>query len=1045
MLLDIKIGTTLRLLMLKWNKGDFMTIHLHARSSYSLLSSTLTVKQLVQKEKDLDFSAIALTDKNVMHGAFEFYKMCQNYAIKPIFGLEIDCEIKEVIYPFLLLAKNNDGYKNLMKCSSLICSSKLSITLEELSRYAENNIVVAYGEGGIFESSLINEDKKECSAQIDVLKDVFNEFYIAISMNDASFWKIKNTMLKECAKKSGIKTISLSKIMYCNEEDANLYKVVSGIRLSKTINDRSLPTLQGRYIRSNQEMDQLYDAEDNEMTEVIAKQCNVDFTYEKTSLPKFITPNGINSKNYLTQLCVAGLKKRLSNQSISSSYTQRLKYELNVITTMNFEDYFLIVWDFIRFARKSGIYIGPGRGSAAGSLVAYCLGITHVDPIQYNLLFERFLNPERISMPDIDTDFPDDRRDEVIQYVYEKYGKEHAARIITFGTLGAKQVLRDVGRVLEIPLREVDMICKAVPFSPKMTLQRALKESQHFKQMIEADTRYTNMLQIALKLEGLPRHASTHAAGVVLSALPLNDVIPTIQIEQDMVSTQFTMEYLEELGLIKMDFLGLRNLTTIDDIVKMVQVNDPNFNIYQISMTDKKTYDLIKKVDTVGVFQLESDGMKNLIRQMNPYQFNDIVATIALFRPGPMENIPLYLKARENSNNVHYIHPDLENILKDTYGVMIYQEQIMQTAQIMAGFTLGKADILRKAMSKKKEKDLKLLEKDFIDGCLSKGHSHELAHQLFDLVLKFAGYGFNKAHSVAYGLIAYQLAYLKANYPYEFYCALLNSVVGSDSKTAEYMDECRRRSINVLPPSINKSAASYLLSDEGIRFPLLAIKNIGFSAIQEILSERSLGEFTDYYDFVARIMVRKVNKKMIECLIDAGALDEFQMNRRSMRASLDEAISYADLVRIEIDGQTRIDLGLVSKPIMISVKEDQVEKSEREKEVLGFYLGSHPIIQIKKKYDINVEPLVKVRKQVGYVKGFCCVQKVKQHRTKKGDLMAFVLGVDETSEMDLVIMPNIYQKMMPLLIKGNYLYFDGKMDNKESCLVKSVQCLNREE
>lgn len=1022
-----------------------MTVHLHARSSYSLLNSTLTVKQLVQRSKDLGFSAAVLTDRNVMHGALEFYKTCQNLGVKPIFGLEIDCTIHDAVYPFLLIAKNNSGYKNLMKCSSLINASNLSISLNELQKFSEDNIVIAYGEDGYLEESLINDDVNECIEKINELRENIKEFYLAISMNDSSFWKIKNTMLKKCAKQCQIKTVSLSKIMYCDEEDANLFKVVSGIRLSKTMNDRSLPSLPGRYIRSIDEMKQLYDEEDNEMTEFIASQCNVDLNIEKTSLPKFLTPNGIDSKNYLTQLCVAGLKKRSNNQVISTKYTQRLKYELDVIIAMNFEDYFLIVWDFIRFARKQGIYIGPGRGSAAGSLVSYCLGITHVDPIKYNLLFERFLNPERISMPDIDTDFPDDRRDEVIQYVYETYGKEHVAHIITFGTLGAKQVLRDVGRVLEIPIHEINILCKAIPFSPKMTLQRALKESPHFKQVLEADKKYVEMFQIALKLEGLPRHSSTHAAGIVMSSLPLNEIIPTIQIEQDMVSTQFTMEYLEELGLIKMDFLGLRNLTTIDDIVKMVQVNDPNFNIYQISMTDKKTYDLISKVDTVGVFQLESDGMKNLIRQMNPQKFDDIVATIALFRPGPMENIPLYLKSKEHPNEVRYLHPDLEVIVKDTYGVMIYQEQIMQTAQVMAGFTLGKADILRKAISKKKEKDLKLLEKDFIDGCLAKGHSDELAHQLFDLILKFAGYGFNKAHSVAYGLIAYQLAYLKANYPYEFYCALLNSVIGSDSKIAEYMDECRRRSITILPPSINESNASFKLTNMAIRFPLLAIKNIGFNAIEEILAERNNGEFIDYCDFVARIMVRKVNKKMIECLIDAGALDEFKMNRKSMRLSLDEAISYADLVRIEIDGQTRIDLGLVSKPIMISVKEDQIERSEREKEVLGFYLGSHPIIQIKKKYEINVEPLVKIRKQLGYVKGFCCIQRVKQHRTKKGDLMAFVLGVDETSEIDLVIMPNIYQKMMPMLIKGNYLYFDGKMDNKESCLVKSIQSLNREE
>ncbi|MEF9893379.1 MAG: DNA polymerase III subunit alpha [Anaerorhabdus sp.] len=1016
-------------------------IHLHARSSYTLLDSALTITQLVQRSKELNFSSVVLSDKNVMFGTMEFYQACVSNNIKPIIGLEVSCIIEDEIIDFLLLAKNNDGFANLMKCSSIVSGSTNYLEFSQLMEFSQNNILIVYGEGGYLEQALMNENKEECIRRMKLISSNFDDYYFAVSMNDASFWQIRNQLLKICSQELGYKTVALSKIYYEKEEDAYLFKVVSGIRLAKTIEDHSLPSIQGRYIRSLEEMKQFYDEDDLNQTEEIGARCSINFDEFKTSLPKFKCPNNVNASQYLTQLCIAGLKKRLNDQ-VTKEYTDRLRHELDIILSMKFEDYFLIVWDFIRFAKKQGIYVGPGRGSAAGALVAYCLGITHVDPIKYNLLFERFLNPERISMPDIDTDFPDDRRDEVIDYVYQTYGKEHVAHIVTFGTLGAKQVLRDVGRVLEIPLREIDVISKAVPFAPKMTLRRAYKESAYLRQLIDADKRYTELFRIALKLEGLPRHTSTHAAGVVMSNLPLNQVVPTIQIEQDMVSTQYTMEYLESIGLIKMDFLGLRNLTIIDDVVKMIQAKNQDFAILQIPQDDKKTFEIIRKVDTMGIFQLESDGMKNLIRKMEPTCFNDIVATIALFRPGPMENIPIYLEAKKNPSSIQYIHPKLEGILKDTYGIMIYQEQIMQVAQIMAGFSLGKADILRKAMSKKKASDIALMEKDFIDGCLRNGYTKELAHQLFDLIAKFAGYGFGKAHSVAYGLVAYQLAYLKANYPYEFYCSLLNSVIGSESKTAEYIDECRRKEIPILVPSVNTSSFTFELEDKSIRFPLLAIKNVGGSAIEEIVNEREAnGKFNDFHDFVARILTRKVNRKIIESLIDAGALDEFKVNRKSLLASLDDAIRYADLVRIDTGNQSRIDLGLVSKPILYQIKEDVLERSEREKAVLGFYLGSHPILEIKKKLGIEGQPLVKLRQSQGFVKGFCCISKIRQHRTKKGDLMAFVIGYDETSDIDLVVMPNVYQKVQPILVKGHYVFFEGKMDDKGSCLVNTVRLL----
>ena len=1019
-----------------------MSVHLHARSCYTLLNSTLTIPQLVSQAKQAGYGAIACTDEKVMHGAMEFWKCCQKEQIKPLFGLEIQVKIEEEIVAMTVLARDNEGYVGLMEVSSRLCEDNAQLTLDQIQPHLDHWVLIVYGEGGFAESELIQEDRRGLGDKLGWLKTQLPLFYMAISFNDASFWKLKNILLKQVCGAQDIPTVALSKIYYGKAEDAQLFKIVNGIRLSKTINDKTLPSVNGRYLRTPAEMEQLYDAEDLQASDHIASICNVTMELAKTTLPAFPCPQGVSSKQYLTQLCLAGLKKRRQGLPEDPAYRRRLKYELDVILTMHFEDYFLIVWDFIRFARKAGIYVGPGRGRAAGSLVAYVLGITHVDPLQYGLLFERFLNPERISMPDIDTDFPDNRRDEVIRYVAEKYGEKHVAHIATFGTLGAKQVLRDVGRVMEIPLREVDMLCKAVPFGIKMTLQTAIQQNPRFHQMVYADRRYQELFETALRIEGLPRHVSTHAAGIVFSRAELDQICPTIRIENDLLSTQYTMEHLEELGLIKMDFLGLRNLTIIDDIVQRVNQRQP-LDIMKIPLDDARTYALLKKVDTVGIFQLESEGMKNLIRKMQPECFDDIVATIALFRPGPMENIPEYLRCRTSPSAVHYLHPDLKPILESTYGVMIYQEQIMQTAQKMAGFSLGRADVLRRAMSKKKLKELQSLQKEFIGGCIQQGYDEKLANEVYELILKFANYGFNKSHSVAYGLLAYQLSYLKANFPLEFYTSLLNSVIGAEGKTAEYIDECRRHQVQILGPSVNASDVRYLIEGNAIRYPLLGIKNIGSAACLQLLAERQeKGLFADYYDFVTRMLTRRLNRKMIEALIDAGALDEFHANRQSLRLSLEEAISYGDLVRIEVGGQVRIDLGLVSKPVMVMAKEDPIERSEREREALGFYLCSHPILQIKKKYQIQTEPLIRLLAKGGYIEGFVYLQRVRQHRTKKGDLMAFAVGVDETAQIDLVIMPNIYARSTAFLNKGQYVYFQGKMDKEDSCLVNRLQPLN---
>ena len=1020
-----------------------MSIHLHTRSYYTLLNSTISIQQLVLKSKELGFSHVSLCDKNIMHGPCEFFKLCRANDIKPIIGLEFDIEIETVRYPFILLAKNNNGFLNLIKLSSYLTSEADYCTLDNIKDFSDDCFLIAYGEGGYVESGLITEDNDEVYKNLLFLKENLPEFDMALSYNETSFWKLKNNTLKSICKNLSIKTVALSKIYYLNSSDDYALKVLQGIDQQKVIKDKTLTLYKGRHLRSKQEMIEIYDKEDLDRTLEIANSINVDYDFNKTSLPKFNTNSTVSSKEYLKQLCNLGLKKRFNNKQVPLEYIDRLKYELEVITNMNFEDYFLIVWDFILFSRKHGIYVGPGRGSASGSLVSYCLGITHIDPIKYNLLFERFLNPERISMPDIDIDFPDNRRDEVINYVYQTYGKNHIAHIVTFGTLKAKQVIRDVGRVLDINLREIDMISKSIPNVLNITLKGAYAESNRFKQIIDSDKRFKELFEIALKLEGMPRHTSTHAAGIVMSNLSLNDVIPTMKIEPGMLTTQYTMEHLESLGLIKMDFLGLKNLTIIDEISNKIKLKDTSFDIMKIPLNDFKTFELLKNVDTVGVFQLESEGMKSLIRKMKPDKFEEIVATIALFRPGPMENIPLYLERRANKDKIEYPHDKLIPILKETYGIMIYQEQIMQTAQIMAGFSLAKADILRKAMSKKNAKELKNLEEQFIEGCISNGHTLELATNLFALIFKFAGYGFNKAHSVAYGLLAYQLAYLKANYPLEFFCCLLNSVINDEIKTSQYIDQCRRRKINILQPDVNISGFDFTIENNNIRYPLSGIKNVGSNAVSQIIISRNNGLFKDYHDFVARMIGQRVNKKILESLIDAGALDNFYNNRRSMIASLDEAISYSELVKVEVNGEVSIRLDLVSKPLMILIKEDELEKSEREKNVLGFYLGKHPIITIKNLYNINCDSLVYLKQKKGYVKGFGIIKKVKQIRTKKGALMSFVSINDETSEMELVIMPNKHEQYLKYLIKGNYIYFDGKIEREDSCVVNNIKLLER--
>lgn len=1011
-----------------------MTVHLHARSYYTLLDSTITITNLVTYSKKLGFSSVCCTDFNNLHGAMEFYNEAMKQSIKPIIGVEIAVHYNEKNIPFLLLAKNNDGFKRCMRLSTL--SSKGFIDFSELQGASTDCFIIVYGEDGPFEKDIIHENKEQLMDGLRMLHDSLCDFDVAISMNDIPFWREKNEFLKKCCDELHIPTVAVHKIYYERKEDYRRYRMISSIRLGRKFRDNSFITLANRYILSNDEMLQLYGEECCRRSEEIASMCFIQFPVEVTTLPTFPLEKG-SRVDYLKQLCLAGLKKRLQTTDVPVSYVSRLKMELDVIISMSFEDYFLIVYDVVRFARSSGILVGPGRGSSAGSLVAYCLGITHVDPLQFNLVFERFLNPERISMPDIDIDFPDNRRDEVFDYVKKKYGSSHVCHIVTYGTLAARQVLRDVGKSLEVNARELDMLCKNVPNTPKMTLEVAYKQSMTFKKYIDVNKSLQEVYQMALSLEGFPRHTSTHAAGVILSEKELVSVVPLLDDGQQNYVCQWSMEHLEQLGLIKMDFLGLRNLTMLNDIVCSINEQQP-FDLSKISLEDKKTFSLIADGDTVGIFQLESDGMKSLLKRIKPSCFNDIVATIALYRPGPMENIPLYLQSKANFPKIHYYHDDLKPILMDTYGVIVYQEQIMQIAQKIAGFSLGKADILRKAMSKKNQKELDSLKSDFLKGSKEMGYGDKVPLELFELISKFAGYGFNKAHSVAYSLIAYQLAYLKANFPIPYYQALLNSSLQSEAKRDEVINECKERKVLILAPSISVSKDRFIIEKEGLRYPLNGIKNVGMSTVKEIMAEQERGVFENYFQCVARLSLRGIQRRVIESLIDAGAMDGFNHSRKTMLMSLDAAINYAELIRIETKDGPLIDESLVSKPIVQLASDTLMERCEREKNALGFYFSDHPTMLLKQQCNYTGKSLYELTKEEGYVEGFGIVSTIKNHRTKKGDMMAFLVLSDETASFDVVMMPQLYQRCINTLKKGQLVTFSGKMDKRGSCVLQKL-------
>lgn len=1002
--------------------------HLQVYSGYSFQQSTILIKDLVLAAKEKHLDALALTDKNNMFGAMEFSEACLQNGIKPILGMEASVLIDGQIYPFILLAIDDQGYFDLVHiCCEVNLSSDRAIALDQLALYHEHLYVISGLEDGIVERHVAKEMEDEAIKYMRLFQKLFHDhYYIMLQNHHLKMQEKGNERMMSLARYVKVKVICSNEVRYLKKQDALAVDLLQASSQGITLDAQYQPLTQEKYLKDEKEMERLFPPEIIEETRHVCTTCKATIPLNEKYLPTYPVPHQGKAVDYLRSLCHVGLKKRFQNQEIPVTYQKRLLYELKIIHDMGFDDYFLIVWDYVRWAKVQKIQVGPGRGSAAGSLVAYVLGITNIDPLRYDLLFERFLNPERVSMPDIDIDFQDDRRDEVIRYVIDKYGKDHAAQIVTFNTYGPRVAMKEMGKVMGVPLPRLELIAKMIPTSPKnkKTITQMYQSSAQFQSLINQDQRLKKIVAATSIIEHLPRNISTHAAGVILSKRILHEVVPLVVGPTSTLMCQYSKDYIETAGFLKMDFLALKNLTMLDYICKDIEQNQKvKIVLNEMPLDDQNTYRLISKADTFGVFQLESYGMRHLLRQMKPYCFDDIVAAIALFRPGPMENIPTYLKRRSHQEKVVYPLKELEPILKSTYGIMVYQEQMMQVAQKMAGFSLAKADILRKATSKKETELMHSMKEEFIAGCLKNGFSQEKAQEVFGLIEKFADYGFNKSHSVAYAYVAYQLAYLKANYPLYFFASILSNELSSENTKVHCIQECKAYHVRILPPSVNQSQARFMVEEGHIRYSLLAIKNVGYAGYKAIIEERQKGLFKDIYDFMMRMENSHLSKKMLESLVDAGALDEFGLSRQTILKNLDAIRDY---------GHLKENLGIEEKPVLTIYQDQLEEKLNREKAVLGVYLSMHPLELKKQKIKVsyvNVSSLDEyVHRTVNVV---VQLQRVKNITDRKGQEMCFIEAMDETGSLDGVVFASRYKDIGMMLKKGNICLIQGRVDMKD--------------
>ncbi len=955
-------------------------VPLYIKTDHSLLSSLIKIKDLIAFAHQHGIQALTITDSS-MYGVMEFYQECIHHHIKPIVGLELEIDH----LPFILYCKNYQGYQNLLKLETI--RSERDISFLDLEQYSSHLIcIIPFSSGSLFADA----------------KKIFGDIYLGYRSKEERNQLSSSECLVYC-----------NPILYLSKEDSEYLKYLIGIKDGVTIENVSFVDYDYSF-HFYEEIKVNY-PEDLKNNQKILEDCNLEIKMEKNLLPIYDCPEGMSAITYLKQLCKEGLK-RIFGEMVSKKYLERLHDELDVIEKMGFCNYFLVVWDYIKYAKEHDILVGPGRGSAAGSLVAYLLNITTIDPMKYHLMFERFLNSMRITMPDIDVDFEYTKRDQVVKYCMGKYGVKKVAPIITFGTLGSKQAIRDVGRVMNVELSLVDQVCKQL--DSRNSLRENYQATHKLQEWLDANPNLKKMYQIALKLEGLKRHTSIHAAGIVMSQVDLDEVIP-LHKTIDGYLTGYSMEYLESLGLLKMDFLALRNLTLIADTLKDIPY-DLTFDT--IPVGDQKALSLFTTVNTMGIFQFESDGMKNFLRKFRPTTFEDIFAALALFRPGPMNNIDSYIKRKHGIEPTNYIHPDLKPILENTYGIIVYQEQIMSIANVLAGYTLGEADILRRAMSKKKEEVL-LQEKDkFIGRSLKRGYTLEVATEVYELILKFASFGFNRAHSVAYAMISYRMAYLKVHYPLYFMKHLLNMHIGS-SKTREYVYECKLNQIEILKPDINYSGKEYIVEEKGIRFPITGIKNVGVNVVNTILKERENGLFLDIYDFIRRCYGKSLNIKVVQSLICAGCFDSFEFNKKTLAENIDLIINYGELIN-DLPEEFAL------KPELEIQKEySNHELMEQELEVFGFYLSNHPVTEYRLKSNSNVMLSEMELYFDRVVTIIAYIEKKKEIVTKNNDTMCFLTGSDEITNLDIVLFPRTYEKYHNVDI-GQVIQFTGKVEKR---------------
>lgn len=1053
--------------------------HLHVHTEYSLLDGSNKIKEYVSRVKELGMNSAAITDHGVMYGVIDFYKAARAAGIKPILGCEVyvapgsrfDRELShgdDRYYHLVLLAENNKGYQNLMKIVSKGFVEgyyyKPRVDMEVLETYHEGIIALSACLAGEVQRYLVRglyEEAKETAYKYEKCFGKGN-FFLELQDHGIPEQKTVNAGLMRMSQETGIELVATNDVHYTYAEDAEPHDILLCLQTGKKLSDENRMRYEGGqyFVKSEEEMRALfpYAAQAIDNTQKIADRCNVEIEFGVTKLPHFDVPEGYDSWTYLNKLCHEGLVRRYPDKH--EELLPKLDYELSVIQKMGYVDYFLIVWDFINYARTHGIPVGPGRGSAAGSLVSYTTGITNIDPIRYNLLFERFLNPERVTMPDIDIDFCYERRSEVIDYVIEKYGKDCVTQIVTFGTLAARGVIRDVGRVMDLPYNFCDTIAKNIPNELNITIDKALIMNPELRSMYESDETVKRLIDMAKRLEGLPRHTSMHAAGVVISQKAMDEYVPLSRSSDGTITTQFVMTTIEELGLLKMDFLGLRTLTVISDAVKLVEKNHGiKIDVDNIDYDDKKVLDSIGTGKCDGIFQLESAGMKNFMKELKPQSLEDVIAGISLYRPGPMDFIPKYIKGKNEPESVTYVCKELEPILEPTYGCIVYQEQVMQIVQNLAGYTMGQADNIRRAMSKKKQYVIDAERQNFvygneeqgIKGCIANGISEQAANQIYDSMVDFAKYAFNKSHAAAYAVVAYQTAYLKYYYPVEFMAALMTSVIDNTRKVAEYIYSCRQMGIKVLSPDINEGEGRFLATKDGIRYGMYAIKSIGRQVIDIILAEREAnGKYITLSDFLSRVAGREVNKRAVENLIKAGACDGLDGNRQQMLLVYNTLIDNLNQEKKNsLAGQMSLfDLVSEEEKKAYEVRFPNVEEYTKEiklgfeKEVLGIYLSGHPLEEYEEKWRKNISAVtadfmldeetnaVKIKDNQSVVIGGIITEKTIKY-TKQNKAMAFITVEDLFGTVEVIIFPRDYEKYSRYLNEDEKVFVAGHANVEE--------------